>query len=237
VSLYNAGKYKEAKAAFETIKEYKDSIIYLQNASLKSSEVGSYIYFGEYEQDNNTSNNKESIEWQVLAKENNRFLVVSRYALDCKEYNETYKTVTWETCTLRTWLNGSFYDNAFSSSEKAMILSSTIANENNPEYGTAGGNKTTDRVFLLSISEAQKYFSSDYERRTEATAYAVKNGVWVYDSDSDCCLWWLRSPGYSSNRAASVDRDGSVDYTGNYVLDVYRAVRPAMWIDISNLEP
>jgi len=238
VSLYNAGKYKEAKAAFETIKEYKDSMMYQMRASNKSPEAGSYIYFGQYEQDSNTSNNKKAIEWIVLAKENNKVFVVSRYALDCKKYNETDKFVTWETCTLRTWLNGSFYDNAFSSSEKAMILSSTIANENNSEYGTAGGNKTTDKVFLLSISEAQKYFSSEDERRTEATAYAVKNGARV--NDSGYCRWWLRSPGYVSDNAAGVSSVGSVYTYGYLVRDVgndNRAVRPAMWIDISNLEP
>ena len=221
VSLYDSGKYAEAKVAFKTIKEYKDSMMYQMRASNKSPEAGSYIYFGQYEQDSNTSNNKKAIEWIVLAKENNKVFVVSRYALDCKKYNDTYKIVTWETCTLRTWLNGSFYDNAFSSSEKAMILSSTIANENNSEYGTAGGNKTTDKVFLLSISEAQKYFSSEDERRTEATAYAVKNGAWV--NDSGYCFWWLRSPGDGSHTAALVLSGGSV--------------RPALWIDISNLEP
>jgi len=236
VSLYDTGEYEEAINAFESLGSYKDSRLYLIRAiraSLKGAETGSYIYFGEYEQDNNTSNNKESIEWQVLAKENNRFLVVSRYALDCKEYNETDKFVTWETCTLRTWLNGSFYDNAFSSSEKAMILSSTIANENNPEYGTAGGNKTTDRVFLLSISEAQKYFSSDSERLAKPTAYAIVNGAY---EDDGYCFWWLRSPGRGS-RAACVDPDGSVlDYGDDVYVD-YGAVRPALWIDISNLEP
>ncbi len=45
-------------------------------------EVGDVIYFGSYEQDNNLSNGKEEIEWIVLAKENRKALLISKYALD-----------------------------------------------------------------------------------------------------------------------------------------------------------
>lgn len=74
-----------------------------------------------------------------LAKENDRILVISKYALDCKPYNTSDVDVTWETCSLRQWLNSSFINNAFTVEEKAMIPSETIAN---PEYSTIPGRTT-----------------------------------------------------------------------------------------------
>ena len=83
-----------------------------------SYKVGDIIKFGHYEQDGNTSNGKEEIEWQVLKVESDRVLMVSKYCLDCKKYNETYTDVTWETCTLRKWLNNDFKKAAFSTEEQ-----------------------------------------------------------------------------------------------------------------------
>ena len=49
--------------------------------------VGSIITFGAYEQDNNTRNGKEPIEWQVLEIKGGRALLISKYGLDAKRYN------------------------------------------------------------------------------------------------------------------------------------------------------
>lgn len=95
--------------------------------------VGLVFTLGKYEQDDNTSNGMEDIEWIILAKEDNKILVTSKWALDQKPYNETRTDVTWENCTLRQWLNGSFYDTAFTEDEKSHILSSTISDRENPE--------------------------------------------------------------------------------------------------------
>lgn len=74
--------------------------------------------FGKYEQDNNTSNGKEKIEWLVLEVKDGKALVISKYALDCKPYNTSSTNVTWETCSLRNWLNNDFINSAFSATEK-----------------------------------------------------------------------------------------------------------------------
>ena len=209
---------------------------------LQSVSVGDTVCFGTYEQDNDTSNGAENIEWQVLTKENNKVLVISKYALDCQEYNTSYTDVTWESCTFRTWLNGTFLNSAFSSLEQAAIAKTTVTAANNPEYDTDPGNATTDKVFLLSVDEAEKYFSSDSARKCEPTAYAVANGA--YESDSGNCWWWLRSPGSYQNRAARVRSGGSVDYYGTGVGSVTflgffvgngsGAVRPALWINLDS---
>ena len=149
--------------------------------------------------------------------------------LDVKPYHTTDENVTWETCTLRKWLNNDFVNAAFSSDEKAMIPTVTVSADKNPDYSTNPGNATQDQVFLLSITEANKYFSSDSARQCEPTDYAVANGAWEINSVN--CRWWLRSPGSGQNIAASVYEDGVVFEHGNFVYLDYIAVRPALWIE------
>lgn len=194
---------------------------------------GEYIKFGAYEQDNNTSNGKEDIEWLVLEVKDGKALVISKYALDCQQYNTSYTDVTWETCTLRKWLNNNFLGSAFTANEKAMIPTVTVSADKNPEYSTYPGNATQDQVFLLSITEANKYFSSDSARQCKPTEYAVAGGAYVNSSNGNC--WWrLRSPGYNQHTAASVHTDGDV-YEHGYGVGIDNiAVRLALWIDLNS---
>ncbi|MDD6796769.1 MAG: DUF6273 domain-containing protein [Clostridia bacterium] len=205
--------------------------------SLKSAQTGDIVTFGNYEQDGNTSNGAEPIKWLVLDRQGDRMLVISRYALDCQTYNTTYTAVTWETCTLRNWLNTEFYNTAFSDSEKASVITTTIENPNNAEYGTKGGNATDDKVFCLSIDEATRYFATHEARVTKATEYAISRGAWTWtkkDQLAGSCFWWLRSSGYSQKDAATVFYDGYVDGSGHRVDDDDKyAVRPAMWIAVN----
>ena len=92
-----------------------------------SIEQGDVIYFGSYEQDNNLSNGQEPIEWIVIDIESDGTLVLmSKYGLDVKPYNETKANVTWATCSLREWLNGAFYNAVFSTVEKSRILTTYV---------------------------------------------------------------------------------------------------------------
>ncbi len=208
ISLIDEKKYVEAYEKLISLNEHKDS---KERASeifdsyeiekLKGAEVGDIVLFGTYEQDNNVSDGKENIEWLVLAKENDRVLVISDKAIDCQQYNmATYADVTWESCSLRKWLNVTFLNNAFSTKEQTHILKTNVSAEKNPKYSTDPGESTTDKAFLLSINEINKYFSSNYNaRRCILTAYAKANGAYtssgyMKDGTSTCC-WWLRSPG------------------------------------------
>ncbi|MBE6908983.1 MAG: hypothetical protein E7474_05200 [Ruminococcaceae bacterium] len=185
--------------------------------------------FGKYVQE--ADGEPEPIEWQVLEREKDRILVISKYALDCKQYNDGFDPVTWETCSLRSWLNGEFLDAAFSEDEKAMIPAVTVSADKNPKYKTDPGNSTTDRVFLLSIEEVNRYFGSDDDaRKCRGTAYCHAQGA--AKSSDGFCWWCLRSPGYISDNAANIYYDGSVDECGNNFLCDDCGVRPALWIDL-----
>jgi hypothetical protein len=191
-------------------------------------QIGDYITFGSYEQDNDTSNGAEEIEWLVLDIQDGKALVISRYALDCKPYNTEYTDVTWETCTLRNWLNDGFINAAFSADEKSMIPTVTVTAEENPRHSTNPGNDTQDKIFLLSIEEVNQYFPSTEARECSPTDFAVANGAHEYIGN---CGWWLRSPGNSQDDAAVVSSEGDVAVSGSYVDSIY-AVRPVMWIEI-----
>ena len=147
-----------------------------------------------------------------------------------KQYNTSNTYVTWETCTLRKWLNNDFINAAFSSYEKAMIPTVTVSADKNPYYSTNPGNATQDQVFLLSITEANKYFYSNGAMRCKPTDYAVANGA--RQSGNGNCWWWLRSPGYTHYYAANVY--GVVYENGYVVYNDNSAVRPAMWIDLNS---
>lgn len=201
-------------------------------AKLKEVAIGDVVYFGAYEQDNDMSNGKEDIEWLVIAKEGNKALLISKYALDCQKYNTEYGFVTWETCSLRSWLNNNFINSAFDAREQDQILTVTITNSNNAFWETEGGNDTNDKVFILSIGEANKYFSSNWERVCQGTAYCYAQGARKYDNGY--CRWWLRSPGNLSDMATYVDRIGDINDYGDNILGYDFAVRPALWINLES---
>ena len=110
-----------------------------------------------------------------------------------------------------------------------MIPTVTTSADGNPDYSTDPGNATQDHVFLLSITEVNKYFRSDSARKCYPTEYAVAGGTYVNGN----CSWWLRSPGRLQNIAAVVYRDGDVYERGRDVNYDSNAVRPALWIDLN----
>ncbi len=170
-----------------------------------------YYVFGHYEQDGDESNGPEPIEWVILDENENGTLLLSRYALDCVKYNTKSYSVTWETCSLRDWMNNDFYNTAFSDEEKSVINSVNLVNEDNQSYGTEGGNDTNDRIFALSVSEIFKYFSSNngYSDQwsyfnsesliTPATVYAQNMGVYTHTITRDDYYTYLKTKNFSEN--------------------------------------
>ena len=192
--------------------------------------VGKTIEFGNYPQ--NKDGTEKPIEWIVMKKEGNQVLLLSKYVLDAKPYNEEFEDVTWETSDIRQWLNNEFYTTAFNKAEKAKIQTSLIKNEDNSKYGTNGGNDTEDKVFLLSEKETETLFSNKEERIAKATEYATKSGVYVNEEKAAC--WWLRSPGNKGYIAAEVNHYGWVDRYGDYVDYSYDGVRPALHLNLQS---
>lgn len=192
--------------------------------------IGDIISFGSYEQDDNIENGSEILKWEVIDKKDNGILIITTVAIDCQPYNATKTDVTWESCSLRKWLNGTFFSAAFSQKEQDRVLDTCVTADNNPQYGTNPGADTYDKVFALSLCEVEQYFPSDSSRQCSPTAYTVSNGA--YKNGNGYCWWWLRSPGITPHDAASVDSTGIIDYDDGRVDSPRGAVRPAMWISL-----
>ena len=225
----------------------------VQAAALKA---GQTVLFGNYEQDNNTRNGKEPIEWLVLKVNYNEALLISKYLLDTQPIWENAAgpglgAPNWDNSRLRLWLNGSFLYDAFSSSERNMIRNTR--NEN-PTYGFEGASDpyTYDRIFIFTPKEAEKYLSGS-ARMAKPTAYCAAKGA--KRNSSGYSTWWLRP---ESMRAVGmegtlewafvktggsiglfyIDSEYTYDPSSTSSWEKFRntevAVRPALWI---NFEP
>ena len=165
---------------------------------------GDIIAFGDYNKNN---------EWVVLERQEKKILVISKYAICQKAYNDVEKETNWEDCSLRKWLNETYYNSTFSLSEQVLIKSTFVENLHT--------NSTIDKIFLLSSSEVREYFTNDSERN-------------VTLSDGTPVCWWLRTTGITDMDAVMVKTDGYIETEGQVVYNKELGVRPAMWIDISN---
>lgn len=245
VGLLDEGRIEEAYDIFTGITNYEDSLNLAtdifkktQLEKLKSAQVGEYISFGSYEQDNDMSTENEPIEWLVLEKDGQNILIISKYALDCLAYDSTNSTedITWQSSYIRRWLNRTFLPTAFDEIEQLLIDEVTLKDDDGNLY------KEDDKVFLLSATEVGKYFKKDQTRQCIATEYAKAMGVHETDrhligyEDLKACHWWLRSPGDEYRTALCVYGSGRFGGSGNAVSDDFRGVRPAIWLDLGAFE-
>lgn len=216
-----------------------------EQATLEDCVIGDVVLFGEYEQDGNNYDGKEPIEWLVLEKKEEKLLLLSKYGLGCGPYNEEWTFTTWENCTLRSRLNGTFLREAFSSEEQSRIADTDV-DVDLMETGTEGinpGNDTVDKIFVLSVKEVKKYFPSYSKRFCEGTkAYwqEIADNYPGFMNETGECDWYLRTLGESSPKildsiegsdwVACVNVDGSI----GIIMTGWRptAIRPALWVNI-----
>ena len=154
-----------------------------QMEELAQTAAGDLVWFGNYD-------------WYVLENDGSRVMLLMAHAqnddaLKYMPYHSQDEAVTWEGCSLRSWLNGSFLEN-FTQEELNCIVEVQNENPDNPVYQTEGGNSTADRVFLLSADDVQKY--TDIIRKIRVDL-------------------WLRGPGNAGNTAAfTTSRGGAMTY-------------------------
>lgn len=216
-----------------------DSQIFTANAAkvdTSSYSVGDIVIFGSYEQDNDTANGTEPIEWIVLDTSDGKLLLMSKYGLFTRRYNIDYDEkrkdewrTTWEKCKLRAYLNNEFYNDAFSADEREHICLNSLTHMNNPEYGTKGGNDTLDHVYLLSQDEFNTYVSGTSYAKVIPTAYAKIPALKSSIDKNGVAFWWLRTPGRHAGNAEYVMHNGKPYQFGSDVGHQL-AVRPIIRI-------
>lgn len=183
------------------------------------------------------------INWRVVDVQGEKALVISDLILDCKPYQKDSKVNSWADSYLRSYLNGDFYKKTFSSSEKKRIVSTKLVNNINPESSSSFGTDTTDKIFIFSVEEAERYFTKDKDRiayadrKAPALLYSPVNSLdtnpyeGVYQNYT-AWSWWLRTPGQSEDdpEALYVSLKGEVQ-SYNINSDEI-GIRPAMWIKL-----
>jgi len=211
-----------------------------QTESIKTSNVGDIVRFGTYEVNCETGDFDEDVEWIVVAKDGNKFLLVSKYILDTNAFNSTYSTVTWENSSIRSWLNGAFTAKMFNEDELSRLTATEIE---------TNGKKTTDKVFLLSKAEAEKYLGGKLAS-VENSAYAVLRGVSSVEVEEEVggkdittyfsAGWWLRDTyevdlaetTAKASNVLTVTYDGAISENGHAASQSGIGVRPAIWVTI-----
>ncbi|HCJ92372.1 MAG TPA: hypothetical protein DHV92_03510 [Ruminococcaceae bacterium] len=244
---YNGTKYRAV--TFSQYRPYMTDYLSSYSCQEDNGYTPNNIYYFKY----------EPLKWRVLDPSTG--LVLCENIIDSQAYSNTiYEygtdsyggTAYWNdaehthyandyaTSSIRAWLNDDFYNTAFSSSQRAGILTSQLDNSAYSASHSKYNSETTyDKVFLLSYSEMRNTAygfpanntSSNSARQANGTDYAKCQGLRVYSADG-CSDWCLRSAGIYSAYVCCVqpygdtDTKNSVDYTGE-------GIRPA--IKISNL--
>lgn len=198
---------------------------------LSNVNVGDTIEFGKFDYGKlGYGDGVEKVQWDVLAKEDGRVLLISHYIVSLSKYDENaikekYDT-NWEQSDIRAYLNDELINEMFTKDEQESILEVTIDNPNSDEYcqkfngfEIVGNNnpcgETTDKLFLLSFEEVEKY----YENHNDAKASSKKS----ISSD-----WYLRSTGIDGHHALYVNIDGNVMAL---FVNENHGVRPAMYVE------
>ena len=248
INSERAQRYKEAEAAllegdfafaiteFEKLGDFGQSAeraMTVKADLLRNAQIGDIIYWGHFEQNCEESDGPENIEWIVLDVEDDKLLVISKKVLSRCSFSIIYNRATWWVSNAKNWLNKDFYDQAFTVAEKSSIKETIVSPDPNPNYNTYQGKESKDRIFLLSVSEAEKYFSSDEKRSAEPTKYVelIKNGYGASSGN-----WWLRTSGKDEEHNACVNSNGRIVYDGigtSYWAE--SGIRPAMWIDLDRI--
>ena len=193
--------------------------------SVEIIQIGDIIQFGGYD-------------WRALDVQDGKALVLSEYVLEARAYNDVRSEVTWESSSLRRWLNGEFYNN-FSPDDRSRIVETLVTNADNNWFRFNGGNDTTDMVFVLSIDEVTQYFGDSGQLRNRPSENTLRIDD-QYNSEriaryttGSASWWWLRSPGGDNDCAAYIDSDGIlylICATNNHASI---GVRPAIWLIIN----
>ncbi|MDR3313582.1 MAG: DUF6273 domain-containing protein [Oscillospiraceae bacterium] len=185
-----------------------------------------------------------SYRWRVLEKNDKEALLISENCVELRAYNEEFRPTTWEECDLRKYLNGKWLSENFSEADRKCIVEKSVATNPNPWFGTDGGKPTpeTDKIFLLSLEELVTYFGDSGTIEEGKNDEAERK--WYFSDQYDEARkaqyngerswWWLRSPGGTPYRAATVNDGGNVGLSGRYVYDSSSGVRPALRLNLES---
>lgn len=200
----SGGNLQRAEEIFMALGDYKSSKAFAEKCRmLIECYVGNTITFGCF--------NGKPIRWRIVDANGKMRMLLSEEILTFKAFNELRVDTNWQSCTLRKWLNREFLNEAFTTTERLSIISTKRTNEPSSVFYTNCGPTTTDKAFVLSHDELDRYLPDQADRKRDR---------W----------WWLRTLGCNMLTAESVYEDGTVYPNGINVNHTDVGVRPAIWI-------
>ena len=195
---------EQAKAVFLRLGDYRNCADLAQKCEMMLTfQLGNTVSFGAYR--------GESIRWKVVEQRGKMRMLLAQDIVFEMPYNELRTDVSWQTTTLRKWLNHDFLKETLTDAQRPLVISTRRTNEPNEQFFTNAGLTTMDKVFILSKRELDIYLPEAQDRAL---------GKW----------WWLRTPGDNLLAAEAVDADGSVYLHGININYAQGGVRPAMWV-------
>lgn len=182
------------------LKQEISSIISVKKFDFNSKSDDYYsIKFGKY--------NDSDIEWIVLDKDNTRAILMTKYIIDFKRFDNKNEC-NWEKSEIRKWLNSDFYSSSFSDEEQFCIepvqlnnyYSNSFYSDVNYWYNQPQS-VTTDRVFLLAQNEHIFYGGA------ESTKFASASLDSINMEDIEGFFWERTKDDGLSSRTAMIITD------------------------------
>lgn len=242
--FYERGEYAAALIIYKQLpSDYKDvkamidkSTINQKLATISKATIGNVVKFGTYTQ---TAKGEETeIEWYVIAKKDGKALLCSKYILDQEPFYKSEPTTPgWEISYIRDWLNSTFYTSGFDTYEQKCIVKSKLTNKNHA-YGYGMSNDTYDNVFLLSVEEANNMLIPRNILKAEVTPYVKKHddsALYYLRTIGNCDESTYHTRGYVAVVGNEIVESGISGYPMDFSYNAKFGIRPAIWVDLSQI--
>ncbi len=212
-----------------------------ETTALSSADEGDLVVFGRYEQDRSRTDGLEPILWTVVEKKENKVKLISKFSVGQRQYHTREEAVTWESSSLRGWLNGEFLRSSFSGSERDWICEEvTFQYIREGEVSTEITN-VTDTIEVYPVLWVDTALVKSFEEQREAVyttrsamqgqlvaggdfvAYLKEDGTLCYLIDHEGYSEFtdfskkyqtigVRSVLYSYGNPLTIDTEGTVTY-------------------------
>ena len=205
-------------SAFTQIKimYHENSSIIEQVEAIKGSEQFDEVSFGYFDTDSFTEGN-ETLMWYVIAKEDNRALLLMKDSLYPYAYNKTFEETTYKDSDIRDIVINEVCYEVINNTARKYLVDDSV---------------TGDKVFLLSEEEVRKYDIPVDVLMSKPTKDAKEFTGILIDKHNKNAYWWLRSDGLTIN-ASVVDSNGNVNSSAEEVSRTRFAIRPAIWVNLN----
>lgn len=137
--------------------------------------------------------NDNPIDWIVLKEDDFCKLIITKDRIGDEMQFSNRNDNQWKNSDIRTFLNGEFWESAFTAEEKKKIINAYLETPN----------KTKDNIFLLDWNEAVElmedddwYYSNRYSNNEDYLSSSKRSCGWYYKRCWYCC--WYRTPNGSS---------------------------------------